>query len=132
VAVLRRLTVLLGLIPVVGAFVEWVPIPYHFDYFMGDGRIGGLERILGLRDRYRLDVTGDAARRNDAVSCLPWRSLWTPCRRASRPAQGVSGRFTKGWKARQGSPLRPGHGGSPVGTLTPGTTGSSSLDGICW
>jgi hypothetical protein len=39
-----------------------VPIPYHFDYFMGDRRIGGLERILGLRDRYRLDVSGDADR----------------------------------------------------------------------
>jgi hypothetical protein len=30
-----------------------------------DERIGGLERILGLRDRYRLDVSGDAERRID-------------------------------------------------------------------
>jgi hypothetical protein len=35
-----------------------------------------------------------------------------------------------GWYSRHGSPLRPGQGGSAVGTSTPGTTGSSSLDGI--
>jgi hypothetical protein len=35
-----------------------------------------------------------------------------------------------GWKSRQGSPRRPGHGGSPVGTLTPGTTGRVSRDGL--
>ena len=39
--------------------------PYHFDYFVGDRRIGGLERILGVRDRYRLDVSGDAERTID-------------------------------------------------------------------
>ena len=42
-----------------------LPIPYHFDYFVGDERIGGLERILGVRDRYRLDVSGDRERTID-------------------------------------------------------------------
>jgi hypothetical protein len=62
VALLRRLV---GLIPFIGEFADWLPIPYHFDYFVGDERIGGLERILGVRDRYRLDVTGDGERRID-------------------------------------------------------------------
>jgi hypothetical protein len=60
VALLRRL---IGLIPF--ELVDLLPIPYHFDYFVGDERIGGLERILGVRDRYRLDVSGDAERTID-------------------------------------------------------------------
>jgi hypothetical protein len=59
VALVRRF---IGLIPFIGGFTDWVPIPYHFDYFLGDARIGGLERILGVRDRYRLDVSGDGER----------------------------------------------------------------------
>jgi uncharacterized protein YxjI len=60
VALIRRF---LGFIPYVGEVA--LPIPYHFDYFAGDRRIGGLERILGVRDRYRLDVSGDANRTVD-------------------------------------------------------------------
>lgn len=62
VALFRRVV---GFAPYIGAFADWLPIPYHFDYFTGDERIGGLERILGVRDRYRLDVSGDAERRID-------------------------------------------------------------------
>jgi uncharacterized protein YxjI len=62
VALFRRLV---GFIPYVGYVADWLPIPYHFDYFLGDERIGGLERILGVRDRYRLDVSGDAERAID-------------------------------------------------------------------
>ncbi len=62
VALFRRL---IGLVPFIGEFLELLPIPYHFDYFVGDERIGGLERILGLRDRYRLDVSGDRERTMD-------------------------------------------------------------------
>ena len=62
VALFRRL---IGLVPFVGEFLELLPIPYHFDYFVGDERIGGLERILGVRDRYRLDVSGDGERTID-------------------------------------------------------------------
>jgi uncharacterized protein YxjI len=62
VALLRRFV---GFIPFIGGFADLAPIPYHFDYFAGDVQIGGLERIIGLRDRYRLDVSGDAERRID-------------------------------------------------------------------
>jgi uncharacterized protein YxjI len=66
VAVFRRIVVVVaGFIPFVGPFGDWLPIPYHFDYYTGDRRIGALERILGLRDRYRLDVSGDAERTID-------------------------------------------------------------------
>jgi uncharacterized protein YxjI len=62
VALFRRLV---GFVPFIGDFADWLPIPYHFDYFVGDDRIGGLERILGVRDRYRLDVSADADRTID-------------------------------------------------------------------
>jgi len=62
VALFRRLV---GFIPYVGGFADWLPIPYHFDYYVQDERIGGLERIIGVRDRYRLDVSGDAERKLD-------------------------------------------------------------------
>jgi len=62
VALFRRLV---GFVPMIGGFAEWLPIPYHFDYHVGDEPIGGLERILGLRDRYRLDVSGDVERKID-------------------------------------------------------------------
>jgi uncharacterized protein YxjI len=62
IALFRRL---IGFVPFIGGFADWLPIPYHFDYFMEDRKIGGLERILGVRDRYRLDVGGDAERAID-------------------------------------------------------------------
>ena len=60
VALVRRV---LGFIPYIGEV--GLPIPYHFDYLVGEQRIGGLQRIVGLRDRYRLDVSGDPERRID-------------------------------------------------------------------
>jgi uncharacterized protein YxjI len=62
VALFRRIV---GFVPYIGDFADFLPIPYHFDYFIGDQRIGGLERILGVRDRYRLDITGDTGRAID-------------------------------------------------------------------
>jgi hypothetical protein len=62
VALFRRLV---GFVPFIGEFADWLPIPYHFDYFVGDERIGGLERILGVRDRYRLNVSGNSERTID-------------------------------------------------------------------
>jgi uncharacterized protein YxjI len=62
VALFRRFV---GFVPYIGGFADWLPIPYHFDYYVGDRRIGGLERILGVRDRYRLDVSGDSERAID-------------------------------------------------------------------
>jgi uncharacterized protein YxjI len=60
VALIRRF---LGFIPFVGDVA--LPIPYHFDYFVQDERIGSLERIIGFRDRYRFDVAGDSGRAID-------------------------------------------------------------------
>lgn len=60
VALLRRV---ISWIPYIGEF--GLPIPYHFDYYVGEEKIGGLERIFGLRDRYRLDLSGDTERRID-------------------------------------------------------------------
>jgi uncharacterized protein YxjI len=62
VALFRRA---IGFVPYIGGFADFLPIPYHFDYFMEDRKIGGLQRILGVRDRYRLDVSGDSDRTID-------------------------------------------------------------------
>ena len=56
-AVLRRGW---GLIPVVGD----VPfmLPFHFDIAVGDRRVGTYRRLVALRDRYILDLSGDPDR----------------------------------------------------------------------
>jgi hypothetical protein len=60
-AVLRRLW---GLIPFVGDIPYF--IPFHFDISAPDGRqIGNYTRIVALRDRYVLDLSGDPQRRLD-------------------------------------------------------------------
>lgn len=58
-SILRRLLGFAGLIPFVGNLIELIPILYHFDFYRGDQRIGGLDRRLGFRDRYVLDLSGD-------------------------------------------------------------------------
>lgn len=58
-SLLRRLIGLAGLIPLVGNLIELIPILYHFDFYRGDQQIGSLERRLGFRDRYVLDLSGD-------------------------------------------------------------------------
>ena len=59
VALLRRLV---GFIPYIGDYADWLPIPYHFD-FVRDGEVLGThERRTGLfkfRDVYDIDMTGD-------------------------------------------------------------------------
>ena len=62
---LRRLTGLAGLIPLVGGLIELIPILYHFDFYRGDQQVGSLNRRLGFRDRYVLDVSGDGERAID-------------------------------------------------------------------
>ena len=58
-SILRRLLGFAGLIPLVGSLIELIPILYHFDFYRDDQRIGSLDRRLGFRDRYVLDVSGD-------------------------------------------------------------------------
>jgi uncharacterized protein YxjI len=58
IAVLRRL---IDVIP----YGDFVPIPFHFTIDRGDRHIGDLNRRLGYRDTYDLDVSGDTERAID-------------------------------------------------------------------
>ncbi len=57
IAILRRVW---GFIPV----AENVPffLPFHFDISVGNRRVGRYQRLVALRDRYVLDLTGDTDR----------------------------------------------------------------------
>ncbi len=63
VAILRRGV---GLVPVIGDFANWLPIPYHF-VFERDGRILGVHRrrFGRFRDVYDIDMSADAERSLD-------------------------------------------------------------------
>ena len=58
VAIGRRIA---DLIP----YGELLPIPYHFTFQRDGTQIGGLTRVLGLRDQYVLDLSGDSERSVD-------------------------------------------------------------------
>lgn len=67
VALLRRAV---GFVPMVGDLADWLPIPYHFDFFRGEGdsgeRIGTNSRKFGsFRDVYKIDVSEDTGRTID-------------------------------------------------------------------
>jgi uncharacterized protein YxjI len=63
VALFRRLV---GLVPYVGDFADWLPIPYHFD-FVHDGEVLGRHkrRFGALRDIYDIDFSADSERKFD-------------------------------------------------------------------
>jgi hypothetical protein len=46
-------------------FGDVLPIPYHFVFRTDEHEVGGLTRILGVRDQYDLDLSGDSERRVD-------------------------------------------------------------------
>ncbi len=58
IAIVRRIK---DLIP----YGEMVPIPYHFTFLRGEREIGELTRVLGVRDKYILDLSADAERALD-------------------------------------------------------------------
>ncbi len=65
VALVRRLV---GFIPYVGDYADWLPIPYHFDFVRGDQVLGSHERRTGLfkfRDVYDIDMSADRERTVD-------------------------------------------------------------------
>jgi uncharacterized protein YxjI len=63
VALFRRLV---GLVPFVGDFADWLPIPYNFEFLVGDRRVGINKRRFGsFRDVYDLDFSGDPERAID-------------------------------------------------------------------
>jgi hypothetical protein len=66
IAIVRRLVNLLEVVPFVGTWLAmFIPVPYHFDILVGETTIGSVERVMGLRDRYRLAIPGDPERRID-------------------------------------------------------------------
>jgi hypothetical protein len=58
IAIVRRIK---DLIP----YGEVIPVPYHFTFLRGEREIGELSRVLGLRDKYILDLSADAERALD-------------------------------------------------------------------
>ncbi|MGH2809207.1 MAG: hypothetical protein ACRDKT_18225 [Actinomycetota bacterium] len=58
IAIFRRLK---DLIP----YGEYIPIPYHFTFHIGETVVGRYSRIIGLRDKYLLDLTPDAEKKVD-------------------------------------------------------------------
>ena len=63
VALFRRLV---GLVPYVGDFADWLPIPYNFEFLVGDRRVGLSKRRFGsFRDIYDIDFSGDPERTID-------------------------------------------------------------------
>ncbi len=63
VALFRRVV---GFIPYIGGFADWLPIPYHFDFIRGEETIGSNSRKIGsFRDIYRIHVDGDPERAID-------------------------------------------------------------------
>ena len=63
VALFRRLV---GLIPYVGDFANWLPIAYHFDFIRDEQVVGTNSRKFGsFRDIYRIDMTQDPERTID-------------------------------------------------------------------
>jgi uncharacterized protein YxjI len=55
-----------GLVPYVGDFADWLPIPYHFEFRRDGAEIGHHKRRIGpLRDTYDIDMSGDPERTLD-------------------------------------------------------------------
>jgi uncharacterized protein YxjI len=46
-------------------YADFIPIPFHFTIDRGDRHIGDMNRRLGFRDTYELDVAGDVERTID-------------------------------------------------------------------
>lgn len=63
VALFRRL---IGLVPYIGGYADWLPIPYNFVFLRGDVELGTHRRQLWkLTDVYTIDLSGDPERSID-------------------------------------------------------------------
>ncbi len=63
VALIRRL---IGLVPFIGGFTDWLPIPYHFHFLRADEQLGSHSRqAFKFRDTYTIDLSGDPERTID-------------------------------------------------------------------
>jgi uncharacterized protein YxjI len=58
VALFRRLV---GFIPYIGDYADWLPIAYHFDFIRGEEKLGSHNRQLWkFRDVYTIDMSPDS------------------------------------------------------------------------
>ena len=63
VALFRRLV---GFVPYIGNYADWLPIPYHFEFLRDDTVLGEHRRHKWkLRDVYTIDMSGDPERTLD-------------------------------------------------------------------
>jgi len=63
VALFRRL---IGFVPFVGSYADWLPIPYHFDFKRGNTLLGThVRQAFKFRDTYTIDMSGDPERTLD-------------------------------------------------------------------
>jgi uncharacterized protein YxjI len=63
IALFRRLV---GLVPYIGNFADWLPIPYHFVFLRGEQVLGSHTRqAFKFRDTYTIDLSGDPDRTLD-------------------------------------------------------------------
>jgi len=58
-ALMRRV---IDFVPDIGGLI---PIPYNFDFLIGDRVVGSMNRKFQLRDRYIVDLSGDTERKID-------------------------------------------------------------------
>ena len=62
-ALFRRIV---GFVPYVGVFADWLPIPYHFDFIRGEETLGTHSRqLFKFRDVYTIDMSADSQRTVD-------------------------------------------------------------------
>jgi uncharacterized protein YxjI len=63
VALFRRL---IGFVPYIGDYADWLPIPYHFVFARGDRELGtNTRRAWKIRDTYTIDLSEDRERTLD-------------------------------------------------------------------
>jgi uncharacterized protein YxjI len=63
VALIRRM---IGFVPYIGGYAQWLPIPYHFVFLRGEYELGeNRRRLFKLRDIYDIDLSGDPQRTLD-------------------------------------------------------------------
>jgi uncharacterized protein YxjI len=63
IALFRRLV---GFVPYIGNFADWLPIPYHFVFLRGDEVLGSHTRqAFKFRDTYTIDLSADRGRTLD-------------------------------------------------------------------
>jgi uncharacterized protein YxjI len=63
VALFRRLV---GFVPYIGNYADWLPIPYHFVFVRGERELGtNTRRMWKIRDTYTIDLSGDSERTLD-------------------------------------------------------------------